>query len=49
LYVLSIALVRAFEPKADGSRGLSFATMLVVALAPVGLLAAVGYWLWRMG
>jgi sec-independent protein translocase protein TatC len=49
LYALSIGLVRAFEPKPDGSRGLSFATMLLVALAPVGLLAAVGYWLWRGG
>jgi sec-independent protein translocase protein TatC len=48
LYGLSIGLVRAFEPKPDGSRGLSFATMLMVALAPVGLLVAVGYWLWRM-
>lgn len=47
LYVLSIGLVRAFAPKADGTRSLSFATMILVALAPVGLLAAVGYWLWR--
>lgn len=49
LYILSITLVKAFEPRPDGSRGLSLATMLVVALAPVGLLVAVGYWLWRMG
>jgi len=49
LYGLSISLVRAFEPKPDGSRSLSFVTMLFVALAPVGLLAAVGYWLWRAG
>jgi sec-independent protein translocase protein TatC len=49
LYALSIGLVRAFEPKPDGTRSLSFATMLLVALAPVGLLAAVGYWLWRIG
>lgn len=49
LYGLSISLVRAFEPKPDGSRGLSFATMLLVALAPVGILAAVGYWIWRTG
>jgi len=47
LYGLSIGLVRAFEPKEDGSRQLSFATMLLVGLAPLGLLAAVGYWLWR--
>lgn len=47
LYVLSIGLVRAFEPKEDGTRSLSLATMLLVALMPVGILAAVGWWLWR--
>lgn len=47
LYLLSIGLVRSFEPRADGSAGPSFATMLVVSLAPVAILAAVGYWLWR--
>jgi sec-independent protein translocase protein TatC len=47
LYGLSIILVRAFEPKEDGTRSLSFATMLVVALAPLGILAAVSYFLWR--
>jgi sec-independent protein translocase protein TatC len=49
LYGMSISLVRAFEPKPDGTRALSFVTMLFVALAPIGLLAAVGYWLWRAG
>jgi sec-independent protein translocase protein TatC len=47
LYLLSIGLVRAFEPRADGTRSLSLATMLLVALAPVSILIAVGYWLWR--
>jgi sec-independent protein translocase protein TatC len=48
LYLLSIGLVRAFEPKADGSRtGPSFATMMMVALAPIAIVVASGYWLWR--
>ncbi|MDX1931634.1 MAG: twin-arginine translocase subunit TatC [Capsulimonadales bacterium] len=47
LYLLSISLVKAFEPKPDGTRSLSFATMITVAMAPVAILAAVGYWLWR--
>jgi sec-independent protein translocase protein TatC len=47
LYLLSIGLVRSFEPKADGSSGPSLATMLTVALAPVVIIMAVGYWLWR--
>jgi sec-independent protein translocase protein TatC len=47
LYLLSIGLVRAFEPREDGTRALSMATMLLVALAPVSILIAVGYWLWR--
>ena len=47
LYILSIGLVRAFEPRADGTRAPSLATMLLVALAPVSILIAVGYWLWR--
>lgn len=50
LYLLSIGLVKAFEPKADGSRpGPSFLSMLLVALAPVAILAAAGWWLWRTG
>ena len=47
LYLLSIGLVRAFEPKADGSRNPSLVPMLVIALAPVCILGAVGYWLYR--
>jgi sec-independent protein translocase protein TatC len=47
LYILSISLVKAFEPKPDGSRSLSFATMFAVAMAPIAILVAVGYWLWR--
>jgi sec-independent protein translocase protein TatC len=47
LYILSIGLVRAFEPRADGTRAPSLVTMLLVALAPVSILIAVGYWLWR--
>ncbi|MBC8103280.1 MAG: twin-arginine translocase subunit TatC [Cytophagales bacterium] len=48
LYLLSIGLVRAFEPRADGSRsGPSFAAMMLVALAPISIVMASGYWLWR--
>jgi sec-independent protein translocase protein TatC len=48
LYLLSIGLVRAFEPKADGTRtGPSFVAMMLVALAPVAIVVAAGYWLWR--
>jgi sec-independent protein translocase protein TatC len=48
LYILSIGLVRAFEPKEDGSRsGPSFAVMMLVALVPISTVAASGYWLWR--
>ena len=49
LYGISIWLVRAFQPRSDGTRSLSVAVMLLVAMAPVGMLVAVGYWLWRMG
>ncbi len=48
LYLLSIGLVRAFEPRADGiRRGPSFLSMMLVALAPIAIVAAAGYWLWR--
>lgn len=47
LYLLSIGLVRAFEPKEDGSRSISLAPMLTVSLMPVVILMAVGYWLYR--
>ncbi|MES2465648.1 MAG: twin-arginine translocase subunit TatC [Armatimonadota bacterium] len=48
LYLLSIGLVKTFEPKEDGSRsGPSFVVMMMVALAPIAIVAASGYWLWR--
>jgi len=48
LYMLSIGLVRAFEPRADGVRnGPSLGAMLAIGLAPVAILIAAGYWLWR--
>lgn len=47
LYMLSIGLVRAFEPKEDGSRAPGLKTMMSVALAPVAILAAVAFWLTR--
>jgi sec-independent protein translocase protein TatC len=47
LYAVSIFLVRAFQPREDGTRSLSFGTMLIVALAPITILGAVGYWLTR--
>ncbi len=48
LYLLSIGLVRAFEPKADGTRtGPPLSTMLLVALAPIAIILAVGFWLSR--
>jgi sec-independent protein translocase protein TatC len=47
LYILSIGLVRAFEPKADGRRGPSLGVMLAVALAPCAMLGAVAFWLTR--
>lgn len=47
LYAVSIFLVRAFQPREDGTRSLSFGTMIIVALAPITILGAVGYWLTR--
>jgi sec-independent protein translocase protein TatC len=47
LYLLSIGLVRAFEPKADGTRAPAVLTMLLVALAPIGIILAVLFWLLR--
>lgn len=47
LYALSILLVKAFQPREDGTRTLSFATMFISAMAPVIILGAVGYWIWR--
>jgi sec-independent protein translocase protein TatC len=47
LYILSISLVKAFQPREDGSRTPTMRTMLAVALAPVSILVAVGFWLAR--
>ena len=48
LYLLSIGLVRAFEPKADGTRSSPpLTSMIFVALAPIAILLAVGFWLSR--
>jgi len=47
LYLLSIGLVRAFQPKEDGSRKPSMGSLLLVSLAPVALLGAVSFWLYR--
>jgi len=47
LYLLSIGLVRAFEPKEDGTRTVSLLPMILVSLAPVAIIGAVGYWLTR--
>ncbi len=47
LYILSIGLVRAFEPGPDGKPSVTLGRMALVALMPVIILAAVGYWLWR--
>jgi sec-independent protein translocase protein TatC len=48
LYMLSIGLVRTFEPRGDGtSRGITVRSTLVITLVPVLILIATGYWLWR--
>lgn len=47
LYILSISLVKAFQPREDGSRTPGVRIMLAVALAPVSILVAVGFWLAR--
>ncbi|GAB4469073.1 MAG: twin-arginine translocase subunit TatC [Armatimonadaceae bacterium] len=47
LYLLSIGLVRAFEPREDGTRRAPLSTMILVALAPVAIIAATGFWLTR--
>ena len=47
LYLLSIGLVRAFEPKADGSRTPGIVPLILVALAPLAIIMAVGFWLVR--
>jgi sec-independent protein translocase protein TatC len=47
LYLLSIGLVRAFEPKPDGTRSIALGPMLMVALAPVAIIAAAGFWMFK--
>ncbi len=47
LYLLSIVLVRSFEPKEDGSQNKPLLTMILVSLAPAVMLGAVSYWILR--
>jgi sec-independent protein translocase protein TatC len=47
LYLLSIVLVRAFQPK-EGEEAKSLAAMLAIALVPVVITGAAGFWIWRM-
>lgn len=47
LYLLSISLVRAFEPREDGTESKPLATMILVSLAPAALLIALSWWIWR--
>ena len=47
LYVLSISLVRAFEPRADGKQNKPLLTMILVSLAPAVMLGGVSYWITR--
>ncbi|MBC8134314.1 MAG: twin-arginine translocase subunit TatC [Fibrella sp.] len=46
LYLLSIGLVRAFEPK-DGKSGPPISSLILVSLAPVAILGAASFWLWK--
>lgn len=47
LYLLSISLVKAFEPKEDGSKAKPLGTMILVSLAPAIMLSGVSYWIMR--
>ena len=47
LYILSIGLVRAFEPKENGESALSITTMLLITMVPVCIVGAVGVYLWK--
>lgn len=47
LYLLSISLVKAFEPKEDGTPSKPLVTMILVSLAPAIMLAAVSFWILR--
>ncbi len=46
LYLLSIGLVRAFEPK-EGRSGPPISSLILVSLAPVAILGAASFWLWK--
>ena len=46
LYLLSIGLVRAFEPK-DGKTEPPMSALLLTSLAPVAIIIAASFWLWR--
>ncbi|MFM7321512.1 MAG: twin-arginine translocase subunit TatC [Armatimonadota bacterium] len=48
LYMISIVLVRVFEPAPEGSTRNDFLPKFLIALVPVGLLSAVGIWLWNI-
>lgn len=47
LYMLSISLVKAFEPRDDGSAAKPLLTMVLVSLAPAVMLVAMSYWIMR--
>jgi len=46
LYMMSIVLVKVFEPGKDGTPRNDFLPKLLIALVPILLLSAVGTWLW---
>ena len=48
LYLISIVLVRIFEPAPDGAQRNDFVPKLLVSLVPASLLTAVGIWLWNI-
>jgi Sec-independent protein translocase protein (TatC) len=47
LYLLSISLVKAFEPREDGTQNKPLVTLILVSLAPAIMLGAVSYWIAR--
>ncbi len=48
LYLISIVLVRIFEPAPDGSQRNDFLPKFLISMVPVVLLSGVGFWLWRI-
>jgi len=46
LYILSIGLVRAFEPR-EGKSDPSIGALMSVSLAPVAILGVASFWLWK--